>query len=398
MLNKKLTLLFTLYLIFALSFITALDFGGSLESYTKLGTPASSADDEFESFSLKQEEILTGWLRHNFDSTMFIASEFDVRFRTTNGNLKNTDDLENIVVPDLKLLRFFKKFGSPSQSIIINVGRLNFTDLTGTVFSQPADGINLSFANRRFYSKVYAGYTGLLNAQNVTILNDTDSDYSIDTEKPWYFAAPYTNVGAQLEFPYLFANQTLSAELLASFGTPGIESGTEDYNRLWVTLGLNGFLLKNLCYVFTTTIGTEFEDGVSNLTKVSFTYLPGFKNMAASIFGNYASGEQFGLKAFKGFTSMTAVAAQFEPEYSELVKAGASVSIKPIQSIFTSLNGAAVFSCPEEDFEYSGFEANLTGVFQIFSDLNINASVTQFFGKEDDMSKATFILSATLAF
>lgn len=57
------------------------DFGGSLGTYTKLGTSAISSSDEFEDFSLKQEEFLMGWFRHNFSSTSFFAGEVEARFR-----------------------------------------------------------------------------------------------------------------------------------------------------------------------------------------------------------------------------------------------------------------------------------------------------------------------------
>ena len=105
-----------------------------------------------------------------------------------------------------------------------------------------------------------------------------------------------------------------------------------------------------------------------------------------------------GLKPFKGFTKSTAVAAPGDPEYSGITKTGASISIKPIKSIFTSLNASAVFSCPKDEFEYKGFEAGLTGIFQVFSDLNINGNFTQFVAKENNESKATFTLAAILAF
>ena len=396
MIKKR--ILFSALLICVSASIHAFDFGGSLGTYTKLGTPAVPGDDEFKNYSLKQEEILTGWFRHDFDSSMFIASEVDVRFRTTASNLEKTDDIENVVIPDVKLLRISKKIGSASNTILVNAGRFYFADISGTIFSQPSDGLNVLLSSRRVNAKVYANYTGLLNAQNVTILNKKDSSYALDTKKGWYFAAPYTNAGLSVDFPYLFANQTLSAEFLASFGTPGIEDGTSGYNRLWGTLGLNGFILKNLCYVFTTTFGTELEDGVSNLTKLSFTYLPKFKSMTVSVFGHYASGEQFGLKPFKGFTKSTVCSSAVEPEYSGIVKTGANISIKPVKSILAGLNGSAVFSCPKDDFEYKGFEAGISGNFQIFSDLNINGSFTQFAAKEKNDSKATFTLSATLAF
>lgn len=394
---KKRILLSAIFICAALS-LNAFDFGGSFGTYTKFGTPANNGDDQFKNYSLKQEEILSGWFRHDFNSSTFIASELDIRLRTTNPNLENTDKLDNVLIPDLKLLRLFKKFESRSGTVILNAGRLYFSDISGTVFSQPADGLNISFASRRINAKVYGNYTGLLNAQNVTILNKAGSSYLLDTKKPWYFAAPYTNAGLEIDFPYLFANQTLSAEFLASFGSGGIESGTEGYNRLWASLGLNGFILKNLCYVFTTTLGSELEDGISNLTKLSFTYLPRFKSMTLSLSGQYASGEQIGLKAFKGFTSMPAVAAQGDPEWSGLLKTGMSASIKPLNSILAGASANAVFSCPKDEFEYKGLEAGLTGNFQIFSDLNINCILTQFFAKEKGQSKANFTLCTTLSF
>lgn len=382
----------------ALINLHSFDFGGSIGTYTKLGTPGEPKSDEFKNFSIKQEEILSLWFRHDFDTTSFIAAEADTRIRTTASNLEKSETFNTVVIPDVKLLRFNKKISAGKNQIIINAGRIHFSDLSATVLSQVADGAAISADFKRLNVKLYGHYTGLLNAQNVTILNKTASSYILDTKKSWYCAAPYVNAGAQLEFPYLFANQTVSAEFLASFATEGIEKVETDYKRMWATIGLNGFLSRNLCYLLTSTIGSECENGISNLTKLTFTFFPNFKNMAISLSGIYASGEHMGLKAFKGFTSSPAVASVKEPEYSGLVKTGINASIKPIKSIYTAVNANAVFSCPKEDFEYYGFEAGLSGNLQVLSDLNINATLTQFFAKDSSNSKATMIVSATLTF
>ena len=393
---KKWILIGSLTLAGTLSF--SADFGGFLESYSKLGSPAFAVDDEFETFSLTQEEHLKFWFRHSFDKALYIAAETDVYLSTKSTDLSNSDALDNIIIPNLTLLKFSKRLDLNEASLTVNAGRFGFSDLTVLVLSQSADGLSLSFDKSRVGIKVYGNYTGLLNAQTVTILNDYDSEYMIDDDKSWYFAAPYANAGIQIEFPYLFANQTLSAEFLSSFGVDGPESGTSDYNRWWGTLALNGFLHRYLCYVFTTTLESEFDSDISNLTSLTFTCLPNFKSMALSLFGIYASGDHFGLKPFKGFTSMTAANSYFEPEYSGLLKSGLSVSIKPVPTIYIKATSSVLFSCPEDDFSYTGLEAGLNGVFQIISDFNITAGITQFFGDSDLDSKGTAVLSARLAF
>lgn len=396
--NKKLLLIIS-GIFTSLISLHALDFGGSLGTYTKLGSPIAAGNDEFKNFSLKQEEILTLWLRQNINPTTFIAFEADARFRSTRRELGKSDSADNdVIIPDLKVLRLTKRIDLKQNTMLFNVGRFFFSDLTGTVLSQPADGLSISLDLRRFYAKAYANYTGLLNAQNVTILNKAGSEYNLDSKKSWQCAASYANFGAQFELPYFIANQTISTEFLASIGFDGIEKGSADYNRIWGTLGLNGFLHKNLCYVLTTTFGSQLDSDLSNLTKLSFMLLPGYKSMVISLSGLYASGDQNGLKPFRGFTSQTAVNSIDEPEYTSLVKGGLSLSIKPVKQLLLAASGNAVFDYPDSEIKYKGTEAGLNANIQLFSDFNINAGISQFFAKEEKASKGTFTLTATLAF
>ncbi len=396
--NKKLFLIIS-SVFTVLTSLHALDFGGSIGNYTKIGSPIAPGNDEFKNFSLKQEEILTVWLRQNINPTTFIALEADARFRSTRRELGKSDTNDtDVIIPDLKVLRLTKRIPLKQNTMMFNIGRFYFSDLTATVLSQPADGLNLSLDLKSFYAKVYANYTGLLNAQNVTILNKADSKYLLDPKKSWQCAASYANFGAQFELPYIFANQTISAEFLASLGFDGIEKGSADYNRMWGTLGLNGFLHKNLCYVLTTTFGSQLNSDLSNLTKLSFMLLPGYKSMVISLSGIYASGDQNGLKPFKGFTSQTAVNSIDEPEYSGLVKGGLSLSIKPVKQILLAASGNAVFSYPDSEIKYKGTEAGVNANLQVLSDLNINAGISQFFAKEANESKGTFTLTAALSF
>lgn len=382
------------------SFAYALDFGGSLGTYSKLGTPSYPKDGEFKNFSLKQDEILTGWFRHNINSTTFIASEAEAKYRFYSTDLETSDAAETVLIYDLKTLRFFKKINAETGTVALNAGRFNFTDLSGLILSQTSDGALITADFSSIFLKAYANYTGLLNAQNVTILNKQSSDYKLDTKKGYYFAPAYTNLALNVEFPYLFANQTVSAEFLASIATPGVKNGSDNYNRMYGTLGLNGYLLRHLCYALTSTVGSELSDGdgISNLTKLNFTILPDVKDIAISLNGIYASGEQMGLKSFKGFTSMTAVNSYSEPEYTSLIKAGLNASIKPTEKLLLGAYGNAIFSWPESDIEYYGTEAGLNIGLQIFSDLGINATVSQFFPKNSEDKKAIFTLSTNLAF
>ena len=397
--NKK---IITLAGITALaSSLFAFDFGGSLGNYTKLGTPSNPSDSQFESFSLKQEGIFSLWLRQNFSSSSFLAAEGDVSLRYTNQEMKNSDGERLIVIPDLKTLRFFKKFDSQLGPLSLNLGRFYFTDLTGIIISQATDGFTFSLDSRHLYLKTFAHYTGLLNAQNTTIINKSKNlaDYKIDFDKPYFFAPSFANAGLQLSLPYLFANQTLSAEFIASFGFDGIEKGSDGYNRYYASLGLNGFFMKNACYILTSTLATDndFKD-LSNLSKAIISFFPGFMNSILNLNFIYASGNQGSLKPFTGFTSMTACNSLFEPEYACLMKPGLSLSLKPLQNLLVTANTDIILAFAESSPEYAGTETGLNAAFQIFSDLNINAGFTEFFAKESENSKATIILSASLAF
>lgn len=397
--NKKLSTLAALAVLTGSLF--AFDFGGSLENYTKLGSPAYPGDDQFESFSLKQEGILSLWLRENLSSSSYFAAEGDVRLRYTNQEMKNSDGERLIVIPDLKTLRYFKKFDTAAGLLSLNLGRFFFNDITGLIISQNTDGFTFSLDSRNLYLKTFAHYTGLLNAQNVTIINrgEKSGEYEADFDKPYLFAPSFANAGLQLTFPYLFANQTLTTEFIASFGFDGLEKGSSDYNRYYASLGLNGFFMKNACYVLTSTLASDndFKD-LSNLSKAVITLFPGFLNSTVNLNLIYASGNQGSLKPFTGFTSMTACSSHIEPEYSSLLKPGLSLSLKPLQTLLVTAHGDIIFDFAESSPEYSGTEAGLAASFQIFSDLNINAAFTEYIAKESDKSKATIIIGAGLAF
>ena len=125
--NKKVLLLAGSLSLAASAF--ALDFGGSLGNYTKLGTPAHPAEEQFKSINLKQEGIFTGWVRHNFNQNSFITAEADFRVRYQDGDLKDSADGKVHYIPDVKQFRFFNKFDTSRGPVSFNLGRFAFNDL-----------------------------------------------------------------------------------------------------------------------------------------------------------------------------------------------------------------------------------------------------------------------------
>ena len=377
----------------------SVDFGGSLNNNTKFSTPTLPEDSFFDDFSLKQQDSLNAWLRIPFNNsgTHYLVAQVSGMWQYDIPSLDENDG-DSTWIFDLDLLKYSNFIPLSSGSLQINAGRFFVSDTTSIIFSQVADGLNLSYSGNVFDISVYGAYTGLLNAQNVTILNASDSEYSFDSDKVYDFAAPYIVSSLTLELPYLFANQSLVLEGYGFFGVSGPNDGTSGYKRAYGTVSLNGPLAASVFYTLSTTIGSEDFDGISNLSKLALNYYPNFYSASIGLEGIYASGENGPFDYFKGFSSQTALASFSEPQYSGLIKTGLNASIKPIQTLFLGLGANIAMLDAEDSFEYYGFEWNLSSKFQVLSDLQLSLLANQFIGDKSEENKASLTFKASISF
>lgn len=296
---------------------------------------------------------------------------------------------------DATLFKLSLKKELSSGDLQLSAGRFFNADTTGLIYSQNGDGLKIDANISKVSLSLYGAYTGLLNAKNVTILNQgNNSELSpdlTDKEKTLYVVAKKYAVGAAtFSLPHIFAGQTISLEGLGAFSLESTK-----YSRMYGTVALTGPIVSPVFYSVTSTIGMfKYDDGDTekgNLSTASISAYPDFKSMSISLNGVYASGKQGSFKSFQGFTSSTAADSLASPEYTSIAKGGISATIKPVSNLLLNASGDIVFNTAGGDekdkIEQAGFQYSAGFNFQVLSDVSLGASFGQFIGKVDYAEK-----------
>ncbi len=260
------------------------------------------------------------------------------------------------------------------------------------IFSQVCDGVFVKYSNKRLAAMAYGGYTGLINANSVSVINKEDSNYRPAKNKAYSLSAKYIPFGISVTFPSLFANQTLSVQ-----GWSFFDLNNDNYNRFYGIVSLEGYLTKNLFYKLNSAVGTVNFADVSNLSNLNITaYFT--KSFSMNFGGMYASGNQGKISQFKGFTLLTSTLAFDEPQYSSMLKMDLEAA-KTFGKIAVIRGGSAVvFDMNENGFAYNGFQVQLNAAYNIFNDLQIAASISQYVGNENKNDKTQIALKAVVVF
>lgn len=381
---------------------TAVDYGGSIANDTKFSTPASAKAMQFDDFALEQQDTAHLWARAPLSLSVpaSIAAEGTLTLQYERPNL-DCGDSDTQLIADLNLLTF--ECIIPDRALRLKAGRFFVADTAEVILFQTSDGILLSMDNHGAVIDLYGGYTGLLNAQNVTILNDerksSHCTYSCNDKKSYDFAPPYLIGKIGVRFQNLPANQTLTAEGLAFVGSGGPNDGTEEYERVYGTLGIYGPLSASLSYSAAVTFASEDFDGASNLSQLSLSYFPNAYSMECSARALYASGRNGSLKPFKGFTSAEDIDQFFQFEYTSMIKPGLSFSVKPLDTLRVCADADLVYRCFSSKTRYEGFKWNVSIKYQMFSDLQLGLDAAQFLHNYGNSgSKAWLAIKAMLSF
>ncbi|MBQ5492167.1 MAG: hypothetical protein IIT68_08975 [Treponema sp.] len=332
----------------------------------------------------------------NKDGTVYIAAEGFFRY-----------DLGVTLIPltfahnfttDLSLFKVGANIRlNNNKSLSFSVGRFWAADDTGLIFNQTLDGLWFQFNASRAVIQVAGGYTGLLNAKTTSMLTSTGTNWSFDRSQPFYIlAAPYIIGNAKVEFPYLFANQTLTVEALGAFG---IDIAQTDGNRMYATLALNGPLAPVLFYELSSTVSVHDFDfsALSNLSRLEFTVYPHGNSMKLKFGATYASGtipDVF--SPFAAITAQPAVSLAGKG-YSGILKTGLSFSVKANNKFLLVLGGDALFDC-KTDFAFSGVQAAMDMRFQFFSDLALDLDAKSYFAMEEAKNATSVSLKLTISF
>ena len=178
------------------------------------------------SLKLDQKNGVNFWLRAplNEEGTNYFAGE--ASFQTEIDTSIEDSDKKLKLYADLNLFKFVFKNELDSGNLQFSLGRFFNSDLTGLIYSQNADGLRFDANLSRITLSLFGSYTGLLNAKNITIL-DNDSPDLTDKEKTVYVLAnKYAVGGLTFSLPHFAAGQTLSLEGLAAYSLESTK-----YNR-----------------------------------------------------------------------------------------------------------------------------------------------------------------------
>lgn len=374
---RKLALAFSIFVISS-SFATAFEWGGRFYNSTALSGEALMR------LKTKQSDNLNLWLKVPItnDNMNYFAGEMFYQFKFDGTNIAS-EAIGNTI--DFNLLKFVTKIRLGNRQLLsINAGRFSLSDSTSMIFSQVCDGILVKYSNRKISAMAYGGYTGLLNANSVSIINKKNSNYRPSKNNVYALSAKYIPFGLNVTFPSLFANQTLSAQ-----GWSFFDLNNDNYNRFYGIVSLEGYLTKNLFYKLNSVVGTVNFANISNLSALNMTaYFT--KSFSMNFGGMYASGNQGKISQFQGFTSLTSTLALDEPQYSSMLKLDFEAT-KTFGKIAVINGGSAVvFDMNENGSAYNGFQVQLNAAYNIFNDLQIAASISQYLGNENNKTQIAF--------
>lgn len=345
--------------------LSAFEWGGLLDNNSKL-----NLQNKTPAFSQSNAVYLWGSSNLSESGNMYIKGEGMYKYTF------NTPGKVFSQVADLDLLKFSGNFSKGKANINVSAGRFIITDLTGSIFAQNSDGAFIEYAAPKFGISAYAGYTGLLNSNAVTML-DKDGNVFAPANKVYALANPYIPLCFTFSMPSLFMNQTLAFQTNAF-----IDLSTEKYNRMYATVNLTGPLASKVFYNFVTDFGTENFKNISNFTKLSVSAFPVSGLYITGAF-EYASGNNGALSAFRGFSSKAAYSASKDFQTTGEMIPSVSVNYAPNKKILVGADLKTVFSCPENKVSATGLSADLNCIYNIFSDLNLTVSLSGFKGYTD---------------
>lgn len=382
--------------------VLALEWGGLFTDQTKV----SSAD--FESFPIEQSNGVYLW----FNTSLFENSSWmlnsEIMYKYNFGYFgKDEKTAENIIsftnIFDLDLLKISGSIPLTNGNMAVMMGRYFIMDNSGIVFDQTCDGVLVKYSAPTYVFSGYIGYTGLLNAFNVTILEPKRSDtgetlyFVIPEDADIYtFAHPYLPIMATLEFPNVFKNQTLSLQLCSFLDLyKGTEEG--DYvpsNRIYGSILLKGPLGGPVFYSLVSVIGSNDFKTLNNYSKIMISCYP-TGLLSFKIGAEYASGKQGILQTFTGFSSNTAYHSLSSPEYGDVILPQISF-VASNKKFYSNVTAKVVLAIPETQITFSGVEGAVSAVYNVFSDFQLLADVTTYFNivKESDNTESYYSITA----
>ena len=385
---KKVKLFIFLFLAVALN-LSAFEGGGMLK--TGLGIDLGKNKTNLSHF-----DSLSLWAKQNLDKEGYynfaIQSSYLFNLKKPikpDGKL----DLDHIV--NLDMLKFSFLFPIGNDSLTIDAGRYNISDITAVILNQNIDGVYIAYKKTNFAAYFNLGYTGLLNAY-VNPINAAGITSILKKQTKIYNLAPsFVHMSALFHVPFQSLRHAIDFDLNSFIATENPKT-TNNY----ASISVNGPIVNGLFYL--TSVSTSVLTRVKRKPGIGF-FVSGELDY---YFEKYSS--KLGLKAqffsggktgFKSFTLSNVSKITFM-EPTDLWKISLDGSIKPVNDLFLSTEAAVMAYAatqPKGRSNFAGFEWDVSANYTIRQDISISTDLGMFVGKNGKFD-AAFKLKGIISF
>ena len=365
--------------LFTVSASFALEWGGIFNDNTKLSTQS------FDSVGLDQSNAIFFWLKTPVSKKMAFSAELFYKYALSVNNSETS--FLNII--DSDLIKLSGDYEAGIGKFSFAAGRFAVADVTSVIFSQVSDGISVKYDLPLVKISAYAGYTGLLNAFSVSMV-DSKSDGTANSQI-YTLCHGYIPVEAAVTLPALPFNQKLSIGLDVFTDVEQTKN-----NKFYASLVLSGPLSNIFFYNLTTTFGSVNFSNVMNYSSLMFYLFP-VTNIMVVAGAEYASGNNGGLSPFQGITYVASCRAADSPLLSGVILPQVSVSATFGDAF---IGGSAKYVIDAaESIGNKGCDLGLNFAYNIFTDLRVGCDISAYLNFADTGSNYfAATLNAALAF
>ncbi|MCR4953358.1 MAG: hypothetical protein K6A43_04710 [Treponema sp.] len=365
--------------LFMVSASFAVEWGGIINDNTKGST------QNFDSFALQQSNSLYFWLKTPVGKNTFFSAEAFYKYTLDLGNGEKS--FLNVIDSDMFKLSGNYKAGNGKFSF--DVGRFSVADVSSSVFSQLSDGVSLRYNLPTVRLSAYAGYTGLLNAFSVSMVDDRS--VGTPNEQIYTLCHGYVPVMVNVVLPVIFNNQSLSFGFNIFTDVEPTKS-----NKYYGNLVLSGPLANTLFYRIATTFGSDNFKNCMNYSNIQMYIFPIPTTMIV-IGAEYASGNNGFLSPYQSITYIPASKAFDSPLLSGVILPQVTLSVT-FGEAWLGANAKYVLGF-EKDVSNKGLELGCSFAYNIFTDLKVGCDIAAYMDfSNSGNSLYTATLNAALAF
>ena len=376
---KKILLSTILSLTFCLSSF-AFSWSGLIDNNTR-----TSANHDFSAISLNQGNGIYLSFSHNLseNGNLRLAAEGLYKY-SLNCDFKNNKTVfKNIA--DLDLLKFTGDWNLGNGSLSLSAGRFQYADYSGSVFSQLSDGLYLTYDNLKIKASLYAGYTGLLNRLNVSMVENENKE-----DDQFYALCPgYIPVAADFAYKALFETNTIGLQAAGY-----IPVSEKNKMKAYGSLVLSGYFGTIGSYDARFTLGTEKFERLMLDAKLDTNFYI-LSSLMLTLGGEYVSGAQGDIKPFVTLSSRSFGSA---PVYNGVIVPKAGL-LFAAGNFYGSVTERAILSMPKDEVKLAGFDTSLNLAYKLFSDVLIACDAGAYICSEkNELSNYYATLKASLTF